>query len=547
MAARAPVAVRSEWQLRPPCAHRRAPPASPSPCCRLLAKASASDVGAAAERILAAMLRLNVSRNACTPPACEEHLRRNVTSDAHVALAREAATASIVLLKNEGPLLPLAVDKVKSIAIIGAAAVGPIFDPNGAGQGGGPAGSWNTGDYYSGGGSGHVVAPNSTTVTAYEGIARRAAAAGIKVIHALTNDISAGVAAAGQADVTIVVGGTSSGEAMDRANLSLDDGADALISAVAKAAPGKVVVLTQVCGAILTPWRDDVAAALVLFLGGQQTGAAWGAVLFGDHSPTGKLPITLPSSEIETIAPSSEPTVPYTEGMATGYRNISHTPAFPFGHGLSYTCELPALNPETSSYSPSHRLSPSALAFGSRLPFCSAHPEARGIETRQRSHTSLCHVPCALCPVPCTLYPVPCSPRGPEIETHQCTAFHFGDPRVSTCDDAKANLCVAVDVTNTGGAPGATVAQLYLRFPPAAQHPSKLLKGFEKTSLLSPAVPFEGKAVPAAKETLTFRLTPRDRSYYDAATAQWVQVRLCVACGRVRHKRCARTLRAQPP
>ena len=132
-------------------------------------------------------------------------------------------------------------------------------------------------------------------------------AAGIDVVPSLTDSVSAAVAAATSADVAIVVGGTTSGEAMDRRSLALDGGADALIAAVAKAAPGRTVVLAQVCGAITTPWRHDVAALLALFLGGEQTGAAWASVLFGDVSPSGRLPITLPSSEDETIAPTTAP------------------------------------------------------------------------------------------------------------------------------------------------------------------------------------------------------------------------------------------------
>lgn len=391
--------------------------------------ASALAVREAAQRILAAMIRLNVSTNACTPPACETHLRRNVTSAAHVDLARDAATASIVLLKNAGGLLPLRPGgKVRTIAIVGAAADAPIFDPNGASQGGG---SWNTGDYYSGGGSGHVVAPNATTVTAYAGIARRAAAAGFRVVASLSNTVSDGVRVASKADVAIVVGGTSSGEAMDRANLTLDHGADALIAAVAGATgPSRTIVLTQVCGAIVTPWRDEVAALLTLFLGGQQTGTAWGAVLFGDHSPTGKLPVTFPASEALTIAPTTAPwnaSIPYREGMATGYRNTSNVPAFPFGHGLSYS------------------------------------------------------------------------------------SFDFGAPSVAPC--AGDALCVSLPLHNNGTVKAATVAQLYLHFPPVAAHPSKLLKGFVKTRTLAPA----------ELQTVTFRLTPRDRSYYDAEAARWVQ------------------------
>ena len=98
------------------------------------------------------------------------------------------------------------------------------------------------------------------------------------------------------------------------------------------------MVLLQVPGAVLTPWRDDVDGILALFLGGRQTGEAWGSVLFeGGHSPTGKLPRVIPAAAADTIPPDRAATVRYTEGMATSYRNTRARPAFAFGHGLGYT------------------------------------------------------------------------------------------------------------------------------------------------------------------------------------------------------------------
>ena len=115
-----------------------------------------------------------------------------------------------------------------------------------------------------------------------------------------TSDVGAAVDLARTVDVAIVVGGTTSGESVDRPNLSLDSGADALIAAVAAAAP-KTVALVAAPGAILTPWRAEVAAAAVLFLGGQESGSAWADVLFGDVAPTGRPPAS------DLIGPSTTP------------------------------------------------------------------------------------------------------------------------------------------------------------------------------------------------------------------------------------------------
>jgi len=365
----------------------------------------------------------------CEPPA-QDCLMTNVTSAAHAALARASAAASIVLLQNEGAVLPLlsasgsARNGVGSIAIVGAVANGSAFDPT-SDQG---HGSWNTGDYYSGGGSGHVTA--GRLVTPLAGLSQRAAAASLTVIGAPTDNVAAAVDAAKSADVAIVLAGTTCGEADDRTSLSLDNNADALIAAVA--ATGKpTVVLMQVPGATLTPWRRNVSSVAALFLGGQETGSAWADVIFGDVVPTGKLPLVFPQSEDDTIPPSPDATVTYTEGLATSYRNAAIHPAFPFGHGLSYTDFSFAL---------------------------------------------------------------------------------VGEPKA--CAAEPGHLCVDATVTNTGDVAAATVAQLYVGFPPEAGQPAPLLKGFVKTRSLAPS----------AAQTVTFELTERDLSFYDVASKAWVKV-----------------------
>jgi len=139
------------------------------------------------------------------------------------------------------------------------------------------------------------------------------------------------------------VGGTWAGESADRPNLDLDDNVDNLISKVADHSK-KVVVLMQIPGAVLMPWRHVVPGILVMFLGGQETGSAWADVLFGDHPPSGRLPVMIPATENDTIPPvmkpanaTGGPTVNYVEGMKTSYRNKDFESAFPFGHGLTYT------------------------------------------------------------------------------------------------------------------------------------------------------------------------------------------------------------------
>jgi len=131
------------------------------------------------------------------------------------------------------------------------------------------------------------------------------------------------------------VAATTSGEGRDRASLELDGGVDATIAAVSGMRP--TVVLAQVPGAVTMPWRDSVDSILAMFLGGQETGSAWADVVFGDLAPTGRLPIMMPATSADTIAPAASRIITYTEGLATSYRNKTFKAAFPFGHGLTYT------------------------------------------------------------------------------------------------------------------------------------------------------------------------------------------------------------------
>ncbi|MET7333640.1 glycoside hydrolase family 3 C-terminal domain-containing protein [Nonomuraea sp. NPDC005650] len=147
------------------------------------------------------------------------------------------------------------------------------------------------------------------------------------------------------ADVAIVVVGTSSqteSEGFDRADLSLPDGQDDLVQAVAAENPNTVVVVNA--GApVLLPWRDDVAAVLVTWFGGQESGAALADVLLGHAEPGGRLPMTWPAHGEDVPVLDTAPAggrLAYGEGLHVGYRawlRAGVEPAYPFGHGVGYT------------------------------------------------------------------------------------------------------------------------------------------------------------------------------------------------------------------
>ncbi|CCH76599.1 putative beta-glucosidase (Glycosyl hydrolase,family3) [Nostocoides japonicum T1-X7] len=151
------------------------------------------------------------------------------------------------------------------------------------------------------------------------------------------------VEAARGADVALVFVGTSSedeAEGFDRTTLRLPGRQDDLVSAVA-AVNTRTVVVVSVGAPVLMPWRDDVAAIVLTWFGGQEMGPALADVLTGVAEPGGRLPVTFPAGEEGLPSPFPvEGDVVYSEGLDIGYRaheRSGREPAYAFGHGLGYT------------------------------------------------------------------------------------------------------------------------------------------------------------------------------------------------------------------
>ena len=278
-----------------------------------------SEVNGMVQRTLTSMFQSGVFDNPTTG-----NLNSNVTGTVHAQFARDAAAQGTVLLQNAGGLLPLNTSSIHSIAVIGSvASVSPIS---------------------TGAGSAGVNLPYNITPLA--GITSRAGG-GITVSYSQGDGASIPQAAllASNSDIAIVCVGQQTSEGSDRASLSLPNGQDALVSAVAAANPHTVVVIYS-SSATLMPWASQVAAVLFAWYPGQENGNALAQVLFGDVNPSGKLPITIPAAGNQVCAgtPAQFPGllghVAYSEGLQVGYRwydanNIA--PLFPFGFGLSYT------------------------------------------------------------------------------------------------------------------------------------------------------------------------------------------------------------------
>ncbi|WP_169542241.1 glycoside hydrolase family 3 C-terminal domain-containing protein [Solirubrobacter soli] len=157
--------------------------------------------------------------------------------------------------------------------------------------------------------------------------------------------IAQAATAAHAADVAVVVVSAPASEGMDRSTLALPADQDKLISAVAGANPRTVVVLNT-SSAVTMPWLNQVGAVVEAWYPGQTSGTALAQVLFGDVNPSGKLPVTFPTSDSQRPAlptveyPGDGDDVYYAEGILIGYRwydAMAQQPLFPFGYGLSYT------------------------------------------------------------------------------------------------------------------------------------------------------------------------------------------------------------------
>ncbi len=292
---------------------------------------------------------------------------------AHLALAREAATKAIVLLRNEGPVLPL--NGVRSLAVIGALAAAA-----------------NLGDR----GSSDTRPDAGVVITPLEGL--RAADPDLLIHYADGADPAAAAALAAASEAAVVVVGLDwrqEGEHIhpgdlepilrqmpppdpllqrfgarrlralwsplaglmasftrfasartggdfasgDRTSLGLDAAQEALILAVAAANPRAVVVLMGGGAILCEAWRRAVPALVLLWYPGQEGGAALADVLLGRVSPSGRMPFSVPSSEAH-LPPFEPRATQVVYDLWHGYRRLQrdgHGAAFPFGFGLSYS------------------------------------------------------------------------------------------------------------------------------------------------------------------------------------------------------------------
>lgn len=153
----------------------------------------------------------------------------------------------------------------------------------------------------------------------------------------VTNDwrarIAAAVDSAKKSDIAIVVAGIEEGEFRDRAILSLPGHQEELIERVAATGKPTIVVLVGGSAITMSRWIDRVDAIVDAWYPGEEGGHAVADVLFGDHNPSGRLPITFPIAEGQLpLYYDHKPT-----GRGDDYLDLTGQPLFPFGFGLSFT------------------------------------------------------------------------------------------------------------------------------------------------------------------------------------------------------------------
>ncbi len=321
---------------------------------------SESTVDQAARRVIRTLL---VFQNTLDP---RSYGPGDVVAEEHVQLAREAAEKSAVLIKNAGPVLPFS-PSVKKVLVVGSLAA-----------------KENTGDR----GSSWVRAPH--VVTPLEGL-RTYLGDGVEVSHCDETEIERAKEMAADADCVVVVAGndyndegeylgmegitegehpivtglknqrmpiraklvkrvlkkmvstdgSGMGQALggDRASLSLKEPEIRMIREVATV--NRNTVVTLVGGSMIMPteWDQEVPAILYGWYAGMEGGTALARLLFGDVSPSGKLPFTIRKTESDLpYFSSTDLEIEY--GRYHGYTLLDKngvTPMYPFGHGLSYT------------------------------------------------------------------------------------------------------------------------------------------------------------------------------------------------------------------
>ncbi|KAJ4982768.1 beta-glucosidase F [Stagonosporopsis vannaccii] len=314
------------------------------------------------------------------------------------------------------------------------------------------------------------------------------------------------------------------------ANLNLWHNGDKLIQDVAARYSNVVVVVHTVGPIVMDAWHDlsSVKAVLIAHLPGQEAGNSLMDVLFGDASPSGHLPYTLPNTEDDYPASVNlvgyqlgQPQDTHTEGLYIDYRHFNKEnikPRYAFGHGLSYT-SFSFSDASINSVTPLTSEPPIRPAKGATPTFSTAIPPASEAYWPMNFNRIWRYLyswlekqdadAAASAANSSTKYPYPVGYSNVQKPGPAAGGAQGGNPALFD-----VAYDVSVTVTNTGARTGKAVAQLYVQFPQgiSIDTPVMQLRDFEKTDTLQPG----------ASQTLSLRLTRKDLSVWDVVSQNWL-------------------------
>lgn len=459
-----------------------------------------------------------------------------VNTTEHAATAKQVAQEGITLLKNDNNALPLKLNA--TLRVFGTDAQNNLQGPNSCGSR-----ACDSGVLGMGWGSGTANYPYLDAPI--DALRRR-----IPNVDYYATDTFPSGAKVALDDTALVFINSDSGEGSftvegnpgDRtiSGLHAWHGGDALVSAAASSYDTVIVIVHTVGPILLESWIDLPSVKGVLFahLPGQEAGDSLVEVLFGDVSPSGHLPYSIPKSEddypasVSLVGPAADGGQvqdTYTEGVFIDYRYLqAHniTPRYPFGHGLSYTrfsftnatLSGPAAG-ELSTFPPPRPAKPvSPPTYSNEIPpFSEISWANSGIPLLQRINRYL--YPYLTAPPPNSLAP------GSNTTTNTTTASNttsspppHAPPRAGGSQGGNPALfstlyTLNLTVTNTGPVPGKAVAMLFIEYPVQAgfETPPRQLRDFVKTRTLSP-----GEA-----EVVSLEVRRKDVSVWDSVVQDW--------------------------
>ncbi|PKS09650.1 hypothetical protein jhhlp_004269 [Lomentospora prolificans] len=444
----------------------------------------------------------------------------------HYLVARKVAQDAITLLKNDASILPLAPNR--SIKVFGTGAQTNPDGPNAC-----PDRKCNKGTLGQGWGSGTVEYPyfdspidalkkKATDVTFYN------------------TDSFPNVPTPGSEDVAIVFLTSDSGENTytvegnhgdrDGSGLYAWHGGDELVKKTAGKYESVVVVVHTVGPLILERWHDlpSVKAILFAHLPGQEAGESLTNVLFGDVSPNGHLPYSIPKQEsdypssISTLVKGSGVADDYTEGLFIDYRYLNKagiTPRYAFGHGLSYTT-FSILEPTITKVAKLSSIPPTRPTKGNILDYSGPYPDESEALPPEGFHKIFRYIYSWLQPDEAKEAVKNRNTRTYDAYPAEYNTKQKAGPRAGGAEGGNPALWdvaykVSVTVKNSGAQhPGKAVVQAYIQFPDDIPYDTPIvqLRDFAKTRTLNPG----------ESQTLELQLTRKDISVWDVEIQDWV-------------------------